>query len=1475
MNLSSTEDLINFLIDHCDYENYTHIFGPNDGFEKKMSSAELSVSKDDHSFDNVRALCFDFAHDAGVMGMWLQRHIEQFAGSSDIHDARYKAMVILNCVYTKTYEDNSIEYRRYVFDKMCENSKGTFIKARTTEQLFKMVYNTVLQLLMEKLDGRGTENIPNTDSHFEFYGIATIGVTVFQYQPIKVGSFISLPKQLELKKAIINPQVNEDCFKYSVLIGLLRCKVSSKKWKTFKNLQRSTVVSKLCAEHGVSADFVSVSSPYFHFNSDSLALFCKRNPDILLSIWVPADGKEDRIPIHIIWQSKKPMSRQKEVNLLLLTDLASEQGCEEEDDDDDEDDDDVTMSGEECEFKMGNSEEEEETFRGKKERKLPEVVNHFACITNLDKLFTEYSSKHKVHVCPVCSIRRRQDTKGLGFCKTHESVQHKLATLGRYTDKITVDDAIAEREEYTMKILSTLCPKCSNIFPTEAELQEHKKECLVRDDNYRIINLPKRREYLELSGNDAIKLSMLHSFMVADFESVLQPMKGYKGNQCYDSEHLPCSYSLVMESDYQELCMFKNYIGKDPEDTIANFCRTILAWSKKVHMFYKTNIPMLPLTKEEEEKYSDTEKCYICGKEFIDVQGRKKVHDHDHLTGRYIGAACEGCNINRRPDRQFIPLFFHNGKNYDTHILIKEITKRKYGCKFNGIAQNTQKFLSFKIMKFLEQTKEDEESEKKETERVMCDIKVLDSILFLLSSLNKLTEVQKHKSKWDIRLETEEFFHGYEDVFPITYKWLRFIYNKVWQTKDVPLEQRLYDPKITLALRKNAYPYKWFDSFEKFDLGIEELTKLFDEKKYECFTDNVTEEFKTSFEEKVKVYHEVVQKFGFKTVREYAMLYVCMDTLQLADILQETRHVYRTVHKLDMFQFYGLPGYTWAAFQLHIRDSPHKPWLFKEGEMDMVCFVVRAIRGGCAGTMLRYSHANHKFMDEYDKTKPSAYLLYLDANNLYGWSMSQDLPYGDFEWVPQEKLDKLFSKPSGMRYFQKDFLYKELGKGKGAYIMCDLEFPPEIHDKLNFYPLAPVSGCVPEEWISGYAKKMHETAGTQHDPKSRLLLQTLTPRKQYVVYYKNLKFYLKKGMKLTKVYKVLTFSEAPIMKSYIDKNTAQRNMAGSVAEKNQWKNANNSVYGKTFENQLNYSILKFVSGVQGYNKAVRDPGFDGYAYFNDNLMLARMKNVSVNFNKPIYLGATITELAKLHMFEFYYDVLCEHFGYENIRLCMTDTDSVLVELKCENIYKEIKAIQEKYDCPIDTSTMNPDMVQKYEILGRHNKEVGYFKPEAEPTVITEFVGLRPKVYSTKEQDNPEAHMRCKGTPKDSMAMYVRHESYLCCLFHNDLPENIRQHVDINVIQSKDHHIYSVKSSKVSLSCNDSKRFIMQDNVHTLAFGHYAIPQYRQIYEEGISLKDGEKYSSPLIADIKPLPITYISNPDPNDIDWEECEEEDY
>ena len=98
-------------------------------------------------------------------------------------------------------------------------------------------------------------------------------------------------------------------------------------------------------------------------------------------------------------------------------------------------------------------------------------------------------------------------------------------------------------------------------------------------------------------------------------------------------------------------------------------------------------------------------------------------------------------------------------------------------------------------------------------------------------------------------------------------------------------EEEPYDLKITLALRKNAYPYLWFDDFKKFELPIGELTRLFDERRYEAFTENVTDEFKANFERNCEIYHRVIDAYGFQYVGQYVKLYVCMDTLQLADIL--------------------------------------------------------------------------------------------------------------------------------------------------------------------------------------------------------------------------------------------------------------------------------------------------------------------------------------------------------------------------------------------------------------------------------------------------------------------------------------------------------------------------------------------------------------------------------------------------------------
>lgn len=290
--------------------------------------------------------------------------------------------------------------------------------------------------------------------------------------------------------------------------------------------------------------------------------------------------------------------------------------------------------------------------------------------------------------------------------------------------------------------------------------------------------------------------------MVANFESVLDPLGSIAGNQYYKNMHIPCSYSLEMESDYPQLCRFHCHIGTSVEEMIQNFCWTILEWSAQVHVFYCTNFPMHWLNMVELEAFKQAKLCYICGKAFGKGNSSQKVMDHDNLTSAFLGVACEGYNINQRPDWMDIPLFFHNRKNYDTHLLIKEIMKAKYGCKFEGIAQNSQKIMSFTISHFENQVADDGHME---TVHNMCDIKVLDSILFLLSSLSKLMEVQKGKSKWNSDLRTEEELQGYEDVFPITYKWMKQMYNVL---------PEVYNTRILITLCKDSYPYLWFKDFK-------------------------------------------------------------------------------------------------------------------------------------------------------------------------------------------------------------------------------------------------------------------------------------------------------------------------------------------------------------------------------------------------------------------------------------------------------------------------------------------------------------------------------------------------------------------------------------------------------------------------------------------------------------------------------------
>ncbi len=129
----------------------------------------------------------------------------------------------------------------------------------------------------------------------------------------------------------------------------------------------------------------------------------------------------------------------------------------------------------------------------------------------------------------------------------------------------------------------------------------------------------------------------------------------------------------------------------------------------------------------------------------------------------------------------------------------------------------------------------------------------------------------------------------------------------------------------------------------------------------------------------------------------------------------------------------------------------------------------------------------------------------------------------------------------------------------------DLEYPAELHEENNSYPLAPEKKKINKDLFSPHQNKLIKELDLD-PPDSEKLVLTLEDKSNYVVHYRNLQFYLKQGMKLKKVHRVLEFEQECWMEPYIRMNTEFRKKAKNDFEKNFYKLMNNSVFGKTMEN---------------------------------------------------------------------------------------------------------------------------------------------------------------------------------------------------------------------------------------------------------------------------------------------------------------------
>ena len=142
----------------------------------------------------------------------------------------------------------------------------------------------------------------------------------------------------------------------------------------------------------------------------------------------------------------------------------------------------------------------------------------------------------------------------------------------------------------------------------------------------------------------------------------------------------------------------------------------------------------------------------------------------------------------------------------------------------------------------------------------------------------------------------------------------------------------------------------------------------------------------------------VWKTFDIKTMGEYHDLYLKSGVLLLADVFESFRKTCLQYYKLDPCHYFTRPGLSWDAM---LKMTNIKLELMTN--VDMFQFIEKGMRGGVSYIANRYGKANNKYMEKYDEESPSKYIMYLDANNLYGWEMSQYLPTGNFRWRKSTK----------------------------------------------------------------------------------------------------------------------------------------------------------------------------------------------------------------------------------------------------------------------------------------------------------------------------------------------------------------------------------------------------------------------------------------------------------------------------------------
>ena len=475
-----------------------------------------------------------------------------------------------------------------------------------------------------------------------------------------------------------------------------------------------------------------------------------------------------------------------------------------------------------------------------------------------------------------------------------------------------------------------------------------------------------------------------------------------------------------------------------------------------------------PIEQNPDLSKFDINICHLCNKPIEE----NPVKNHCHYSGKMLGYGHNECNLKYKFKKDningdyIINIFAHNSQNFDQSFLTKALQNLDNKIPFSCLPRNSYKFISIQIANFI----------------------FKDTYLFLDKSLDYLTKTINDEDR-------------------------------------ISLKQEFGEQNYKLLTKKGIYPYDYFDNIKKY-----KENKLPNQKYFKNNLDNNKNISNENYKHAINVF----KTFKCNNLLDYSILYLKTDLCYLADVFQKFSNFTYETYELDCRHSFTLTGYSWECMLKMTKIE-----LELISDSDIYLFLMDTIRGGMTVCNKKYVKADNIYtreqhdiwIDKNIKKKLrtnnlSKYLMYLDANNLYGLSMSKPLPYKNFKLSNEVTLD-----PKNLK--------------TGIYEV-DIEIPENLHNKFKDFPVCPEIKSVDESNLSDYQKYLNNKLNTKYNEKDKKLILGLLPKKNYKVYYKNLEYYLKLGIKVTKVHKILTFDEKPFLKEYIDLNTNLRKYANKI-----------------------------------------------------------------------------------------------------------------------------------------------------------------------------------------------------------------------------------------------------------------------------------------------------------------------------------------